>query len=524
MAKKQFFNSVFMTSILAFATLTLVLLLILVNTKKKEKFDAPQMLTEPCQSDYGFSYLFGKYNVYNDPAIVYAALVNEGAMKTYADALQQNMCTNVEQANFVTLSESKLKAYATTPTCAASGMKPVSQFASDSRIKINGFAPPTSLNLKIDAGPNDCYAVINNADDAKTLLANLQANDKFKNEWTKLLDQLSVMIQAKKQQNERTKSANQQLSIDIKALEDEYTRLVALADSQKGTNQTTEKAIKDQEKINARLIADSQNLTDQLSQSWKNAEARIVDLILASPFNSNILIQKKHDGRYFSLLYKYGSDGGKDPATLWYEGLNVNNDKFATMELAKSNIRSTSVNYRNNALMNIVFGSQSQETHILLEIYRFDESQNGGRLAWMLFKKPYSMNDDFNSWFSASNYITGHFSNAVMTQGMQFFGVNGDPRWNRRFFMNVLYSGCGGDPSLMAIPWNGPCSWDQTMNRQIILAKQNAINLGGQTDSFPSINSQNALIGNVMMIWKCRAPPAIDEHVSGATNIRPIIF
>jgi len=543
MAKKQVFNSVFMTSLVVFAALAIVLLLILVNTKHKDAYIEMPPIFTACttqESDLPNNKYFNQ--AADNPDYGYASLVNDGVIiqtLPTGDVLCNDNTTY--PTNVVTLSKSKLKTFTNKPelTCRELGLQDVSQsFLTDNRVNLDeindenyrDLRKQTKINLA--ANGQDCYAIINSVDDATNILNTLKGNNFFKNDWEQRLASLRSQIAAKQAALKETKDKTDKLRQQTSELGTATDNLKTQTYLTEKETKLAEKATTVQMKEAIKIADESDRLASQILNQWSSMNLRAGTVAATR----NKIIQKRHDNRYFTLLCKYSADASPfiDAAELWLnKGRDVNLDLFDSVNDIKDNLKNSSVNYRNNAAMNIVFGSQSSVRDILVEIWSVKPNAQG-RIGWLLFRKPDTYPEDFASWFKPQNYVDGMYDKSIMNRNWSIFSIDGiwrDPNnpsaifdWRRRFFMNVIYDGCEGDPSLMVIPSQGCCCWwDTTFYKKILLAKNSPVNLGGRiTDEFPMINSTNTLVGNVMMIWACKPTGSPDEFSSGENNLIPI--
>ncbi|NBX51453.1 hypothetical protein EBT25_16370, partial [bacterium] len=221
------------------------------------------------------------------------------------------------------------------------------------------------------------------------------------------------------------------------------------------------------------------------------------------------------DGRFFTLAFKYTTEaarrngwrGNTDPTNLWSTQTDINTATFATDPL--SYVMDRSNNYRNKELMNEVFNSPDAY-YVLIEVYNMDDANDKRLVGNMLFEKRQGSRS-FIDWFAAANVVTGvpNSPNINRAGGYQFFSIAGHADIARRWFINLQYNGCHGDPTMMVIPYGSACWWDNVYRGRIFLSKEGPINMGG-ANNYYGVNGRNYYdmirfyTGTVMQVWVCR--------------------
>jgi hypothetical protein len=184
--------------------------------------------------------------------------------------------------------------------------------------------------------------------------------------------------------------------------------------------------------------------------------------------NGAVIIQKQinvpnYVNGYFTLAYKYCVLKA-DPYDLW---VNAGNQSFVNHETDYYDNETT---YRNETVMKLFFGdpntsANEKSGYVYIEIFNHEKHK---LIGWMLFKKPPHRvgTVELTSWFSQKNYLTGSIELPDRTPN--YFSIEGDPRWKRRWMINYAYNGCHRDPMGMVIPYGWVCPWD-SYNRGWIL-------------------------------------------------------
>lgn len=267
-------------------------------------------------------------------------------------------------------------------------------------------------------------------------------------------------------------------------------------------------------------IQDVTSKKQQLENDIKTQETDIPKLLVSSLARPVVtpsglpIWQKAVKGKFFTLLYKYCNNGSWapewDPALLWYGyngKLDMNVNEVQENPLL---VYSRSAFYRNNVMMNEVFGKNAlDEYDIYIEVYNSSPT-SFKQIGWMMFKKPKGTGQaDFDSWFSQNNYVDGTLDIGKNKTNYHIFSIRGHDSIKRRWFMSVKYNGCQQDPVSFVIPYGPACAWDYEQHGDIVMSTSSPFNMGTTTGDgfigYPRDQIKSTMTGNLMLVFACKS-------------------
>ncbi len=504
MAKVQTFNSMFVSTLLIFSILAVISLLILTNLKKEKYYESiPYSATcNPSSSNI--------MTGLNIPSSRYTSYFQDGWVQKLKDT--ECTLTNVliypgTKRTFINGSNTYIA------DCGELGLSNVSLLTADKNVKMfNSDRRIESPNFN-DVTKDDCYIIPTSSSGMQTVINQITEVDKRTQQATLvfLQDRNNKLNNVLATTTSQLNAANQSLTSSSNLLQSTQNAL------------TTSKSGMDVSEANMNrvytaaksAIAEYSKKVPMLVDTYNFAGLRTVqDTSLSTMYiQKRCSLSNRAEPLYFSLMYKYGADDQtiRDSSDAWFNRQDINLSMSSSIGTnGLQDLINPSISYRNNTLINEIFGDQKPPAYVLVEIYNVSNN-NIDRLGYMIFDTSAKSSDKdptdyLGKWFSPFHYVEGDVSGVHKrisslppeTGGnFRFFGIRGDEWYRRRWFIQLSYDGCGNDKGVMCIsqyiPYNGriyvdPCIYAPGK----ILLSPNGKDFSGWN---------NYSRGNILMVW-----------------------
>ncbi|MDT7934394.1 MAG: PEP-CTERM sorting domain-containing protein [Sphingomonadaceae bacterium] len=163
------------------------------------------------------------------------------------------------------------------------------------------------------------------------------------------------------------------------------------------------------------------------------------------------------------LVFKLGN-GASTIGSL--SQLYLNGGAIRENEAAAQSLSNSSLDYRNATFLDTP-ANWATVQRVDVQLY------NRGTLMRTISFSPGS---SYSNFFTQSNVIGGDYPN-LATANVNFFSIPGDANYNRNFFINQNYGGCGNDAGYLVVLGVGgaACSWESdrysTANRAFLYSR-----------------------------------------------------
>jgi hypothetical protein len=188
---------------------------------------------------------------------------------------------------------------------------------------------------------------------------------------------------------------------------------------------------------------------------------RVTKLLLTTAA-STLLVAASADATSL-LVFKLGNGASTIGAL---SQLYLNGGSIRENDAAAQSLSNTAFDYRNATFLDTPANWATVQS-VDVQMY-----SRGTLLRTIRF----SPGSSYDTFYTQANVIGGDYPN-LATAGVNFFSITGDATYNRTFFINQNYGGCGNDAGYFVVLGVGgaACSWEadrySTTNRAFLFSR-----------------------------------------------------
>lgn len=96
-----------------------------------------------------------------------------------------------------------------------------------------------------------------------------------------------------------------------------------------------------------------------------------------------------------------------------------------------------------------------------IKYVKFALYEERSEVAYVIFN---ASGSNMNKWFHSSRVVSSSWPDLTATAAYNYFSIAGDERYQRRFYINIQYTGCSNDLGYVAVKealGAANCYWDR---------------------------------------------------------------